>query len=318
MNRTMMKNIIIAIVIMSLAALFVSCAALNGTGSSEKTGTGEKSQEAGVYYLTQDESQIVFESGHGLSADSGISDLILALQENPEDIKLKGTVGSEIKLIDYRRDENGAVLNFEDRYYEMSPNTEVLFRAAAAKTLLQDSSINYVVFEVNGSPLLYKNGEEVGSMTRETFIDNAGDELSSYVKKKVKLFFADESGTSLVSTEKVLIYSSNEFLEKVVAEELISGPGEGEGYATISPDTRLNTVVLKNGTCYVSFDAALVDKPIDVTEETLLYSIVNSLCSLPGVSKVRISVNGETDRFLRSTYRLDETYSYNEEMVSGG
>ena len=318
MKRRVMKNLIAAILILALSVLSTGCAALKGTGTPENTGVEEKSQEAGVYYLTQDESQIVFEAGHGLSGNPGISDLILALQEKPQDMKLKETVGSEIKLIDYRRDENGAVLNFEDRYYNMSVNTEVLFRAAAAKTLLQDTSIKYVAFEVNGAPLLYKNGEEVGSMTRETFIDNAGDELSSYVKKKVKLYFADQSGTSLVYTEKVLIYSSNESLEKVVAEELIAGPGEGEGYATISPDTRLNTVVLKNGTCYASFDAALVDKPIDVTEETLLYSIVNSLCSIPGVSRVQISVNGETDRFLRSTYRLDETYSYNEEMVSGG
>ncbi len=270
----------------------------------------------GVYYVAQDDSQIVFEKGHGLSEGSGISDYILALQEDPSDIKLKKTVGSEIRLIDFRREENGAVLNFEEKYYDLSVNKEVLFRAAAAQTLLQDKDIKYVVFEVNGSPLLYKNGEEVGSMTDTTFIDDAGDELSSYVKKKISLFFAAPEGTSLMRIERQQVYSSNEPPEKMVIEQLIAGPKEGEGYATISPDTRLNTVVLKDGICYASFDAALVDKPVDVNEETLLYSIVNSLCSLPGVNKVQISINGETDRTLRSAFRLDEAYSFNEEIVN--
>ena len=99
-------------------------------------------------------------------------------------------------------------------------------------------------------------------------------------------------------------------------EQLIAGPGENDGYATISPDTKLNTIAIKNGICYVSLDTALVDKPVDVTEETLLYSIVNSLTSVPGVNKVQISVNGETDRVLRSNVRLDEAYSFNEEIVS--
>lgn len=283
-----------------------------------KNGNPEDASNAGygVYYVAQDDSQIVFEKGHGLNSSSGISDYVLALQEDPSDIKLKKTVGSEVRLIDFRREENGAVLNFEEKYYDLSVNKEVLFRAAAAQTLLQESNIKYVVFEVDGAPLLYKNGDEVGSMTDTTFIDNAGDELSSYVKKKVSLFFAASEGTSLLRIEREMVYSSNEPPEKMIIEQLIAGPKEGEGYATISPDTRLNTVVLKDGICYASFDAALADKPVDVNEETLLYSIVNSLCSLPGVNKVQISINGETDRTLRSTFRLDEAYSFNEEIVS--
>ncbi len=311
MMRKLKKIIKITIVMFLVLSLLSGCVPGMGKSRNDAQKTGY-----GVYYLSQDESQIVFEEGHGLTGASGISDYILALQEEPEDVRLKRTLGSDVRLIDYRREENGAVLNFEDRYYDMSNFKEVLFRAAAAQTLLQDKNVSYVIFNVNGEPLVYGNGEEVGSMTDATFIDNAGDELSSYVKKKVKLYFADAEGTSLVLCEKELIYSSNETAEKVVIEKLIAGPEEGDGYATISPDTKLNTVVLKDGTCYASFDAALVDKPVDVNEETLLYSIVNSLCSLPGVSKVQISINGETDRYLRSACRLDETYSFNEEMIS--
>ena len=77
----------------------------------------------------------------------------------------------------------------------------------------------------------------------------------------------------------------------------------------------MNTLAVKNGICYVSFDTALTDKPVDVSEEVLLYSIVNTLTSLPGINKVQISINGETDRVLRSVLRLDEIYSFNEEII---
>ncbi len=299
----------------NIVMIFISCLTafiLAGCSSDDKDSTAA----FGVYYLTQDDSQIVFEPKSTLNAESGISDYILELQKDPDDVKLKRTVGSEIMLIDYRNEDNGSVLNFEERYLDMDIEKEVLFRAAVIKTVLQDDDINFVSFEVNGEPLKYENGEEVGSMSASTFIDNAGDELSSYVKKSIKLYFADNGGKSLVMKKREMVYSSNESLEQVVMEQLIEGPKENEGYATISPDTRLNTIAVKNGICYVSLDTALVDKPVDVTEEVLLYSIVDSLASVPGVNKVQISVNGETDRVLRSNFRLDEAYSFNEEIVS--
>ena len=269
----------------------------------------------GVYYLTQEESQIVFESRDSLSKNSGISDYILALQEEPKDIRLKKTVGSEVMLIDYRKEDKGAILNFDDRYYEMPVAKEVLFRAAVVQTILQDSDVNYATFEVNGETLRYGNGEEVGSMTDSTFIDNAGDEISSYLRKRVSFYFAAADGSTLIPVERDVIYGSNESLEKVVMEQLIAGPSAYEGYATISPGTKMNTLAVKNGICYVSMDTALADKPVDVSEEVLLYSIVNTLTSLPGINKVQISINGETDRVLRSVLRLDEIYSFNEEIV---
>ncbi len=269
----------------------------------------------GVYYLTQDESQVLFESRASLTKDSGISDYILALQEEPKDIRLKKTVGSEVMLIDYRKDDKGAILNFDERYSEMTAAKEVLFRAAVAQTILQDADVNHILFEVNGEPLKYKNGEEVGNMTTSTFIDNAGDEISSYLKKTVRFYFASADGNSLIPSDRDCIFGSNESLEKSVMEQLIAGPAQNEGYATISPDTKINTIAVKNGICYVSLDTAMVDKSVDVSEETLLYSIVNTLTSLPGINKVQISVNGETDRVLRSTLRLDEIYVFNEEIV---
>ena len=308
MKKNILKKLNIIFLISTVLIFMLS-------GCSQEAGEEAGKDTYGVYYLTQDEDQIILEPDTSINGKTGIPELILALQNDPDDVHLKKTMGSDVMLINYRMEEKGVNLNFEDRYRDMSKSKEILFRAAVVQTVLQNDAVNFVTFEVNGEPLTYDNGEEVGGMTVNTFIDDAGDEISSYNKKTVKLYFANSEGTGLKMVERELVYSSNESLEKKVMEQLIAGPSPNEGYATISPDTKINTIVVKNGICYVSLDSSLIDKPIDVSEETLLYSIVNTLADLPGVSKVQISVNGETDRVLRSTLSLDEIYSFNKEIV---
>ena len=46
----------------------------------------------------------------------------------------------------------------------------------------------------------------------------------------------------------------------------------------------------------------------EVNEEIVLYSIVNSLTELQGVTKVQISINGSTEGKLRYTYDLSKMY----------
>ena len=62
------------------------------------------------------------------------------------------------------------------------------------------------------------------------------------------------------------------------------------------------------GVCYVNLGESFRNQNAEVNEEIVLYSIVNSLTELPGVSKVQISVNGSTDGKLRYTYDLSKMY----------
>ena len=53
----------------------------------------------------------------------------------------------------------------------------------------------------------------------------------------------------------------------------------------------------------------------EVNEEIVLYSIVNSLTELPGVTKVQLSINGETKGNIRYTYPLSKMYERNLELL---
>ena len=52
-----------------------------------------------------------------------------------------------------------------------------------------------------------------------------------------------------------------------------------------------------------------------MTEAVPIYSIVNSLTEIPGISRVQILVNGETDLVYRESIRFDTIFSRNLDII---
>ncbi|MBO4514609.1 MAG: GerMN domain-containing protein, partial [Lachnospiraceae bacterium] len=121
----------------------------------------------------------------------------------------------------------------------------------------------------------------------------------------VKLYFANEEGDRLIAAYREKFYSTNTPLERFVVDEILSGPsGKIAGlYATVSPDTKILSVMSKDGIVYVNFDSNFLNVVGNVTTEVAIYSIVNSLTELPNVHHVQILVNGEIpDVFTQATF----------------
>ena len=144
-------------------------------------------------------------------------------------------------------------------------------------------------------PVNDSKGAPIGIMTADMFIDNAGDEINSYERTRLKLYFADESGTALVETTEAVAYNSNISMEKLVCEHIISGPLSGGSYPVTSPDVRLMAVTTKDGVCYVNLSKEFLQKQGNLRDEVVLYSFVNSLTELPNVNKVQFMIDSETE-----------------------
>ena len=70
-----------------------------------------------------------------------------------------------------------------------------------------------------------------------------------------------------------------------------------------------------DGVCYVNLGDSFRNQNAEVMEEVVLYSIVNSLTELQGVSKVQISINGSTEGDIRYSYDLSKLYERNLELI---
>lgn len=273
-----------------------------------------------VYYINKAETKVTPVSctleGEGQTAQ--VEEAIEALRQNPVELSLRTPVNG-YEILDWELVDTQLILNVNEDYKRLSSTTEILIRAALVRTLTQISGIDHVALTVNGEALTDSLGATVGSMTADMFIDNAGNEINAYEKVRLKLYFANETGDRLVEYTMPWVYNSNISMEKLVVERLVAGPvGEDAGvYPVINPATKVLSVTVKDGTCYVNFDDNFMTQMYNVSADVVIYSIVNSLVELTNVNKVQISVNGETDLVYRENYDFSTVFDRNLDLVYG-
>lgn len=110
-------------------------------------------------------------------------------------------------------------------------------------------------------------------------------------------------------------YNSNISLEKLIVERLIAGPPFDGAYPTIPDSTRLVSIAVRDGICYVNLSEGFLETGYNVTESIPVYSIVNSLVYNTDAKKVQISINGETNRVFRESITFDTIFEENQELV---
>lgn len=183
------------------------------------------------------------------------------------------------------------------------------------RTLTQADGVEFVSMKVRNDPLTDRSGNPIGIMEASMFIDNAGDEINTYEKVRLILYFTDESGMKLVEANRSVVYNTNISMEKLVVEQLIKGPNNEEIYPTINPETKVNSVTVKDGICYVNLNESFLTQMTNVTSEVTIYSITNSLVELSNVNKVQISINGDTEGTYRESIPFSTIFERNLELI---
>lgn len=270
-----------------------------------------------VYYLNEEETSIVpvgYQIPEG-SVEEQAGKLLEKLAEVPETVGMKQTISEEIKLLGYTLDRKQLYLDFSAEYLEMDKVKEVLVRAAIVKTMVQLEEVSFIGFRVAGEPLTDSRGMNIGLMNENTFLDNMGSEENATKIVNLNLYFANKTGDKLTPQSTVLEYSANVAVEKIVVEQLITGPTEKGYYPTIPQDTKVMSVTTKDGVCYVNLDIGFTAQGYDVLGQVTIYSIVNSLTELPGITSVQILVNGETNINYKDSISLESTFQMNQEIV---
>lgn len=302
MNR---KNLIIL-----LLAAVLSCA-ISACGSKEEEGT-----KLEISYMNKNETKLISEIHYlvGSSTKEMIVEVLKLLCEVPENKEAKAVLTGGINIINYSFDGTQVTVSLGEKYKEQSRTTEVLTRAAIVKSLTQIPGVEYVMITINGEPIQDASGNEIGIMTAESFVDNAGKQMDAYEKITIRLYFANESGNGLIPINRELVHNvdiSNISLEKLVVEQLIAGPVNTESYPSINPDTKVLGVTVKDGVCYVNLDNTVLTPVNNVTSDVTIYSIVNSLVELSNINKVQISIDGKTDIVFRDKYNLTTIFERN-------
>lgn len=270
-----------------------------------------------VYYKNQDGTKLTGKAYQAKAEDTKkiVKELIAQLAKQPKDISLVPVISQKATKVELEISEEILYLNFGPEYSKMSSSEEILCRAALVKTLTQIEGISYLDIKVDNKPLMDKDENAVGLLSSSSFIEGSDD--STKQTMDLKLYFTDKEGNKLIKTDRQVLVDSTVSVERLVLNELIDGPNSEELYPTLPSNLGVLGVSVKDGVCYVNLDEKFVTDALDVAEYIPIYSIVNSLVELSGITKVQISVNGVSDLVFKDSISLKKLFEWNLDYVGG-
>lgn len=268
------------------------------TGCGEKTDKQLMSYQ--VFYINSDGSGLTGKTYQLKDAKqdlvSVIKELIIRLQ-TPQEESLKSPIDEGIQVVDYQIKENQLSVYFSAGYNNKSGLDEILSRAAIVKTLCQIQEIEYVEFYVEDQPLML-SGNAVGLMSQESFVDELNPQDQKQSKETV-LYFANKQGNRLKKITTDITYNAVEPIARLLVEQLIAGVSsiqnidETKLQSAVPSKTILNNLTIRDNICYLDLSRDFEQQDPNVSSEVIVYSIVDTLCELPEVTKVQFSVDGE-------------------------
>lgn len=289
-------------------------------GAVAFSGCGKKETESKykIYYINEEQGEVLAESF--VPSEETTQTM---LEEMTEKLNKKNAEGHTLlpENIEIQScvDDDGMIrVDFNQEYHDLNPVDEVLLRASIVKDYVQIPNIYLVTITAEGTPIVDSQGQEIGAMSLDSFLENTGKEIMAYQYKELNLYFTNEEGNQLVPEARQVYYNGNTPIEKVIVEQLLRGPGESGHYATLPPDTRIVGVSVADGIAYVNLGKQFVDEALPVDAQIPIYSIVNSLIDAGNVSQVQISINGDTSLLFKDKVDMNQLFQVNHELEKGG
>lgn len=270
-----------------------------------------------IYYLSSDATELIEEDyiPKEETTEYMLKDLMQRLGKKAAEGEEINLLPKEVTINSYKQQENVLIIDFNSQYSKMSRAREVLVRAGIVKTFIQVPGIGAVRFTVGGEDLKDSRNAVVGEMTEDTFVEYSDENLDSYRYDTFTLYFTDKTGTGLVEEKRNVYYKRNLPKERVVLEQLAKGPMVKDHYPTIPESAAVLSVMTADRVCYVSMDASLTDYIPEVSEEAVVYSIVNSLLAVGDADKVQISIEGKNTGNFGENLPVYSYYEKNEELI---
>ncbi len=313
--KNLLNKALVFLLLCTMAFGMVSCT--NSKKSSDK--------DAFYLYYTDSDKTKLEPIEYKVKSDdleSQVNEVLDAMNETSDKLNIVTAKPESVEINNVTIEDDTVVCDFGLAYNEMSKVEEILCRSAVVLTLTQIDGIKYVSFTVQDTPLMEPTDTsvEVGVMKADDFVDISTSEnnINQMSKYEMKIYFLKQDGSELKSVNYSKVNNQKASVEKMIIQKLIDGPDDTSKYKrTLPKDTKLISVLTKDGTCYVNFAKGFEVAEVDgCTPEQELYSLVNSLCELEYVSSVQISVDGKTDVKLRDKISLKYSFQRDLDYIS--
>ncbi len=283
-----------------------------------------------IYYTNNSADDLHYRAEKIKTKDVEPIDLVLDLLDKMFDANLEEESYYSVKpqevIINSINLKDGVVaIDYNSEYLKLTNVREIILRAGVVLTLIQIPDVFGVKFTVDNAPIRNANQETIGIMTKEQFVNVLLNE-EGMLKQTIdlKVYFANETKDKLVGVPYTFsIDNTSLSMEEYLITKLIEGPqnssnenaneiaDEPKVNPTLEKDLTLISVVTTDKTCYINFGADFLEQHQEVSDEIMLYSIVNTICQLPYVASVQFLIDGEKDVKLHKTISFTDKFQYN-------
>ena len=309
-----MKKYIIPVLILFCICIMTACGKHNGTVTTESLPEGAII----LYYInpeTMELEEAIYHPGSEAAKEEGIQNVLGQLFVRTDwNERYTLPLPEFMSYNSYEISEGSLYLYMDISYQDGMKGLEVLCKAAIVKSLCQLKDVKNVTFVFNNLAAADALEPIMETYDAEDFVTSSSD--GGYVQEgQIEIYFANEDGSALKKYAKRVEITNNVSLEQVVIESLLMGPLR-EGYVpTMPPGTVLNKIAVKDGTAYVNFNESFNGAAGEIRSELTLYSVVDSLCNLPTISRVQILINGERQEVYRETVEISGTLERNLDLI---
>ncbi len=316
-NCIRIKKTALLVFALVLSAIALSACSFRPGFIAKADDPGQSSGNAAVWYMDKNYTELEKRTVTLQAKDTrgAVEELIRRMREPAESIELVPPV-QNYEIEEWSLSEDLVTVRLSLDYYRLDTVREALTRAALTESLCSIEGVSEVAFLCGDSALTDSRGDLVGTMSpAQIMMEDEDGRFPEQVR--LHLYFADETGTRLLDTYRNVRFNSNISMERLVAEQVIKGPNSDLVRPVLNSETRVLSAYTRDSICYIDLDSAFLSQPSRVTQQTAVYALVNSLTEIPGIRKVQISVEGDTDITFMDTMSLQSPFERNLSIVAG-
>ena len=298
--------IIMVCVAVVLGGVFAAC------GSHKKEVSGFT-----VYFLNKEATALypVTVSFRTSDVNGQIGEIIADMTSKKQEVDYINAIPDNISIRSYSLTDHQLEIHFSRDYETLGNTREALLRAAVVKTFCGLDGVDSVIFYVVDDPLKDSFGNVISAMTTNSFVDDFAQEQEAMINKQMTFYYPTEEGDKLIEETRLVHYNTNVSLPMIMMRYLTYTPETSGAQAAFGSKNMILNTTVSDGICYVDLDASILNQESTVTQEAMVYSIVNTLSTLDNITKVKITVMNTANALDIETNQIDGTYEPNMSLV---
>lgn len=258
-----------------------------------------KNSEVTFYYRVSDESEDALFSPDGIMAPDkrhlhreqlSLSDLMELYFKGPVGDDLISPFPDDLHLIKAETTLSSVLLTVSDCFADLS-SIELRIAAGCIARTLWEYNNAYSTVSIRAQSKQLAGQERLVIHPKDLVLE---DHSIGQASTAAALFFADTENRFLLQEDYTFSVTDPSQLPELVLNALIQGPERNTLRAPLPKGTTLLGVSVADGLCEVDLsEEFLKNRPANAFAERMaIFSIVNSLCALDGIERVRLMSKG--------------------------